>query len=159
MEPEQVAVERYKAEQMLKSTAGWFWWIGALSLVNSFLASSGKQFTFTFGLGVSQIGDTWMAGDSAILEQIGIFLSYGFPGLFFLLAWLTKHTEVALPIGVGLYTADALLFLFAQDWLGLGFHAFALVLIGSGWRAYRKLAASLPKPVASEVTAVTPPAV
>lgn len=151
MEAAQVAVERYKAEQLFKSAAGWFWWIGALSIVNSAITMSGKQFTFTFGLGVALIGDAWMAGDSSgLLSTLGFFLSFGSSELFLLLAWLARHTTAALPIGIAIYAADALLFLLAQDWLGLGFHVFALFLIVTGWRAYRRMMKALPQaPVAT----------
>lgn len=147
MEAGQIAVERYKAEQMFKSAAGWFWWIGALSLLNSTITMSGKQFNFTFGLGIAQIGDAWMAGDPGILSTLGFFISFGSSGLFLLLAWLARHTTVALPVGIAIYAADALLFLLAQDWLGLGFHVFALFLIVTGWRAYRRMIAALPPSV------------
>jgi hypothetical protein len=158
MEPEEIAVERYKAEQMFRSAAGWFWWIGALSLLNSAITMSGKQFTFTFGLGVAQIGDAWMAGESGILSTVGFFLSFGSSSLFLLLAWLSRHTTVAMPIGVAVYAADTLLFLLARDWLGLGFHVFALFLIVSGWRAYRRAIAALPQSAATlgQVSAESP---
>lgn len=144
MEPEQIAVERYKAEQTLKSAASWFWWIGALSVINTAMSLGGKQFTFTFGLGVAQIGDAWMSGEGPLLSTIGFFLSFGSSALFLLLGWLSRHTPVALPVGIAVYALDALLFLFVQDWLGLGFHAFALFLIVSGWRAGRRMMAALP---------------
>jgi hypothetical protein len=145
MNTDQIAVERYKAEQMLKSAASWFWWIGGLSIVNSALNASGKQFSFTFGLGISQIGDWMLTTDSPILSALGFFVSYGFAALFFFLAWLTKHVEFALPVGIGIYAGDAVIFLIAQDWIGLGFHAFALFLIIGGWRGYRKAVASIPQ--------------
>jgi hypothetical protein len=146
MEAAQVVVDRYKAEQLYKSAAGWFWWIGGLSVVNSLTTLSGNQFTFTFGLGISQIGDVWLAGESGILWALGFLLSFGSSGLFLLLAWLARHTTAALPLGVGFYAADALIFLLAQDWLGLGFHAFALLLIVNGWRASKRALAALPPP-------------
>lgn len=159
MEAEQIAVERYKADQMFKSAASWFWWIGALSIINSMITTSGKQFTFTFGLGISQIGDAWQASDSGILSTLGFFLSFGFSGLFILLAWLARHTTAALPIGIVVYSLDALLFLVAQDWLGLGFHLFALFLIVTGWRAYKRMIVALPPPVSVEPSEVTPESV
>jgi hypothetical protein len=155
MQPEQVVLERYKAEQAYKSAASWFWWIGALSIINSAIAMSGKQFNFTFGLGVSQIGDAWMASDSGLLSTIGVFLSFGFSGLFLLLAWLAQHTKVALPIGTVIYAGDSVLFLLVQDWLGLAFHAFALFVIVSGWAAYRRIISSLPS-VPQEETSLVP---
>ena len=147
MQTEDIAVKRYKAEQAYKAAASWFWWIGALSILNSAIIMNGKQFNFTFGLGVSQIGDALMAGGSGLLSTLGLFLSFGFSGAFLLLAWLSQHTKVALPIGVALYGADSLLFLFFQDWLGLGFHLFALFLIVAGWRASRRLGAEAEQPV------------
>lgn len=143
MDPETLAVERYKAEQMLKSAAGWFWWIGGLSVVNSVIAGTGKEFTFTFGLGISQLGDALIAQKSPILYLIGFFMSYGFAFLFFFLAWLARHTPVALPIGMVVYALDALVFLVAQDWFGLGFHVFALFLIQTGYVAYKRAVALL----------------
>ena len=38
-----------------------------------------------------------------------------------------------------LYFLDALLFLMVQDWLSIGFHAFALVSIFSGFKAKQSL--------------------
>jgi len=156
VEPEQIAVERYKAEQMYISAASWFSWIGGLSILNSVMTSSGKQFNFTFGLGISQIGDAWQASGSGILSTLGFFLSFGFSGLFILLAWLARHTTVALPIGTVVYGLDALLFLIAQDWIGLGFHVFALFLIITGWRASNKMKLALPPPVSAEAPKIIP---
>ncbi|MFZ2494074.1 MAG: hypothetical protein WA208_21545 [Thermoanaerobaculia bacterium] len=157
MNSETLAVERYKADQLLKSTAGWFWWIGGLSIVNSALAGGGQQFTFTFGLGVSQLGDAFLAQKSPILSLLGFFMSYGFAGLFFLLAWLSRHAPVALPVGIAIYSLDTLLFLLFQDWLGLGFHLFALFLIGSGYVGYKKALAQLPTEPAQTTIGAPPP--
>jgi hypothetical protein len=38
-----------------------------------------------------------------------------------------------------IYALDALLFLFVQDYLGVGFHIFVLFLIAGGFRANRML--------------------
>jgi hypothetical protein len=142
MDNEKLAVDRYKAEQAMKGAASWFTWIGGLSVLNSALTSSGKEFSFTFGLGVSQIGDAFMANDSPALDTLGFFISFGFAGLFILFGWLARHWEPAFLIGVVIYGLDSILFLVAQDWVGFGFHLFALVLIISGYRAYRQLRGS-----------------
>lgn len=136
---ESLAVERYKAEQAMKSAASWFTWIGGLSVINSALTSGGKQFSFTFGLGVSQIGDAFMASNSPGMHTLGFFISFGFSGLFILFGWLARHWEPAFLIGVVIYGLDSILFLVAQDWVGFGFHVFASVLIISGYRTYRQL--------------------
>jgi hypothetical protein len=43
METEQVTLERYKAEQALKSAESWFGWIGGLSILNSAIAMNGAE--------------------------------------------------------------------------------------------------------------------
>ena len=139
MEAEDPAVTRYKSEQMLKGAASWFTWIGALSFLNTFLTMNGKQFTFTFGLGFSQLGDAMMTNESPIVETLGFFVTFGFSGFFVLLGWLAKHWEPAFIVGIVVYGLDALIFLIAQDWVGVGFHVFASVLIITGYRAYRQL--------------------
>lgn len=54
--------------------------------------------------------------------------------------------KVVLLIGVGLYAADGLLFVLAQDWIGLGFHALAIFLILTGWTNYKRAVVALPPP-------------
>jgi hypothetical protein len=144
METDQVAVDRYKAEQALKSAASWFAWIGGLSILNSIMATNGTKFSFTFGLGISQIGDAWMASDSPLLPTIGFFMSFGFAGFFILLSWLARHTPIAFPVGIAVYALDSAIFLVVQDWVGFGFHVFALAMTVAAWRTHRKLAAALP---------------
>jgi hypothetical protein len=139
MDNENLAVERYKGDEAMKSAASWFTWIGGLSVINSALTSSENQFSFTFGLGVSQIGDAFMASDSPAMGTLGFFISFGFSGLFILFGWLARHWEPAFLIGVVIYGLDSLLFLFGKDWVGFGFHVFASVLIILGYRTYRRL--------------------
>jgi hypothetical protein len=38
-----------------------------------------------------------------------------------------------------LFALDGALFVLIQDWAGVGFHAFALVMIGRGYMAARRL--------------------
>lgn len=137
----QVEVEQYKAEQALKGAMGWLTAIGIFSLINSVVAMNDSKFTFVIGLGIAQIGDVMLANSSAIWQTLGLFVAYGFGGLFVLLGWLTKHWLPAMFIGLGLYALDSVIFLVAQDWLGLGFHAFAAFGIIRGYMAYRELRA------------------
>jgi hypothetical protein len=147
MENDQLTLDQYKREQAMKSAASWFTWIGALSILNSGLAINGKAFTFTFGLGLSQIGDAMMSSESPLVDTLGFFISFGFSGLFILLGWLARHWDPAFLIGIIVYALDAIIFVVAQDWLGVGFHAFALFLIIGGYRAYRKTGDSTGVPV------------
>jgi hypothetical protein len=127
-----------KAEQARKGAASWFWWIGALSILNSILAMNGKQLSLTFGLGIAQIGDTWMAGDSGLFQTLGLFLTFGGAGFFLLMGWLAHHWEAAFRLGIAAYGLDAIVFLAAEDFLGLAFHAFALFVISAGYHSWRR---------------------
>jgi hypothetical protein len=41
--------------------------------------------------------------------------------------------------GMIFYALDGLIFLMVQDWVGVGFHAFVLAMVGRGWAAALKL--------------------
>ena len=49
--------QKLRAEAVVKAAAGWFLWVAALSVVNSFLSMSGSGIRFIFGLGTAQIID------------------------------------------------------------------------------------------------------
>ena len=42
-------------------------------------------------------------------------------------------------LGMVLFALDGALFVLIQDWVGVGFHAFALLMIGRGYAAARQL--------------------
>src|ERR1044072_7027870 len=46
--------------QRLKSGANWFYWVAALSLVNSVIILTGGKWNFIVGLGVTQLIDGFM---------------------------------------------------------------------------------------------------
>jgi hypothetical protein len=48
----------------------------------------------------------------------------------------------AFVVGMVLYALDGVIFLLVQDWLGVGFHAFALTMILRGYLAARRLPAA-----------------
>lgn len=59
-----------------------------------------------------------------------------------LFGWLSRKRILSiLVIGMCLYLLDGLLFVLFQDWLSVGFHAFALYCMWKGLSAYRKLGA------------------
>jgi len=134
--------------------ANWFYWIAALSVINSLLMFSGSKWSFIFGLGVTSIIDALAA---VIVEEMGgglgvwfvraiaLGFSVAIAAAFVLIGWLSnKGYGPVYVIGMIIYLLDALLyigllFIGEPDWLGLGFHAFALFLMFSGYSALRKL--------------------
>jgi len=130
-----------------ESGAKWFYWIAALSMVNSLIHLSQSDFTFVIGLGISQIVDgialaiTQEAPEASnTIQLIALALNGVFSGIFALFGWLAlKRKGWAFVVGMAFYLLDGLLFLLIQDWLSLGFHVFALVCIGKGYIGLSKL--------------------
>jgi hypothetical protein len=124
----------------LKSGAGWFYWIAGLSLVNSIAAVSGTDWRFILGLGVTQvidvIGEGFGGGAKVVcfgldLVAAAVLVMFGIFG--------NKGHLWAFIVGMVLLALDSLVFLIAQDWLGVGFHAFVLFCLFRGLQACRAL--------------------
>ena len=125
-------------ERQRRSGGQWFYWIAALSLINAVLAFSGQHWRFILGLGVTQLVQEMAASGSGgtIGGLVGVALIVVF-------AVLGQRAVVghrwAFVLGMILFGLDGLLFVLIQDWIGVGFHAFALVMIGRGYTAARQL--------------------
>jgi hypothetical protein len=124
----------------MKSGASWFYWIAALSLINSVIALTGEEFRFIFGLGITQITDSFGAEAGGIgkamlfatnLLIVGILAAFGYFGC--------KRHLWAFFVGMGLYLLDAILLLFFQSWLEVAFHAFVIYCLFRGLQACRAL--------------------
>lgn len=124
------------------SGARWFFWIGALSLVNSISLLSGGEWSFCIGLGSTQVIDAVAIelGGGSVGKMIafgldaivaGIFLAFG--------VFAKKGMGWAYIVGMILYAFDGLISFGCQDWLSLGFHGLALFCIYGGWQANRQL--------------------
>ncbi len=143
-----------------QSGAQWFYWIAALSLVNSAASWFGSDWGFVIGLGITQVFDAFA---TVLQEQLGPavrFAAFGasllVAGTFVLFGVISgRRSGLAYVLGMTLYTLDGLLFLLVADWLSLGFHVFALFFIARGYLACRKLAALSPAPAIGPETVVT----
>ena len=113
--------------------ANWFYWIAALSIINSLIVMMGGSVRFIFGLGATSILDyvgksTGGAGAGASfvinLFVAGVLALFGYFG--------RKGMKWAFIVGMIAYGIDGLLLLTIQDWLGLAFHGWALFRIAQG---------------------------
>ncbi|UCF66850.1 MAG: hypothetical protein JSV80_13850 [Acidobacteriota bacterium] len=152
------ADNRQLLENKHLSGAAWFYWIAALSVVNSLVAAFGGQWNFVVGLGITQFFDAIAhAVASEFGTEVRLFalpFDLGAAAVFVLLGVLARKRFVAAyVVGLMLYAADGLLFLLVQDWLGFGFHGLATVFIIGGLHACRQLR-SLPE--AGELAAACP---
>jgi hypothetical protein len=128
-------------EKQLKGGGSWFYWIAGLSLINSVIALSGSGARFILGLGITQIFDELAQGIGsgggmavAVVLDLLVAAMFVFFGVFAI-----KRRTWSFIVGMALYALDGLIFLIAQDWLGVGFHAFALFCLFRGFKACREL--------------------
>ncbi len=142
------AQELAQLQNQSKSGASWFYWIAALSLVNTIIVLLGGDWSFILGLAITQIVD---ALATVLREQVGgtigiviriisVVLDLLIAGLFYLFGLLAhKKYKWSFIIGMVLYVLDGLLFLLLKDWLAMGFHLLALFFLYQGLRALLRL--------------------
>lgn len=139
-----------------KKGAHWFYWVAALSLVTSVIILGGGQTHFVIGLGITLLASVIVssmaqqAPEAALTLQIiaGIFC-FLVSAVVAWFGWMSaKRYTAVMGIGMGLYFLDGTLYLLIQDWMSIGFHAFALYCMWVGLSAFRELNA-LEKSLAS----------
>lgn len=130
--------ERRTLEAQRRGGGQWFYWLAALSLINSGLALAGQEWRFILGLGVTQIvqelaksGDGATTAGLVSLAVIAVFAVLGYQAV--------EGAAWAFLLGMTLYALDGVVFLLIQDWIGVGFHVFALAMIMRGYLAARRL--------------------
>ncbi len=136
----QQQLELVNHQNKMKSGANWFYWIAALSLINTIISISGGRFSFIFGLGLTQVVDAFAgeAGRAAIVPQliISAFIAALVAGFGFL---ANKEHAWAFWVGMVCYAGDGLLCLLARDFLATAFHAWAIFGIYGGVKALQSL--------------------
>ncbi|MBI5839034.1 MAG: hypothetical protein HZB19_02930 [Chloroflexi bacterium] len=124
-----------------------FYWIAALSVINSVISASNGSVSFVVGLGATQIVDALAnafaveAPDGALIfKGIGIVLSVLISAVFALFGFFAgKMHRWAFITGMIFYALDALLLLLFQDWIGFLFHLYFLWGLWNGLQALAQL--------------------
>jgi hypothetical protein len=154
MEDRFLIEERLGLESRLKSGANWFFVIAALSVINSLILLMGGKWNFIVGLGITQVISAIGNQLGPIWKTVAFILSLIAAGFFaFFGAFARKGHKWAFIAGMILYAFDGLLFVLVQDWLGIGFHLFALYCIYKGLQALNGLGR-----LEAEKSAAPPPA-
>ena len=136
---------RQQAAQRARTGANWFYWIAGLTLINSLISAFGGEWNMIFGLGIGQVfmalGQGMAAdGGGPGFVVAGLLMSGGALAMYVLWGWLAgRGRTVGFVAGMVFYGLDAGIFVVAGDWVGAGFHGFALFVIGRGFRAHREL--------------------
>jgi hypothetical protein len=123
-------------EDEIKSGASWFYTIAVLSVINSLITLFGQNIQFMFGLCASQIIDVIFSELEPFGKYIALVINVFIAGIYLLFGYFSnKKYMAAFIIGMIFYTLDGLLSLILGDYLGAGFHLFALIMIIKGFKA------------------------
>ena len=133
--------------QRIKRGANNFYWIAALSVINSILAMTGSGTYFVIGLALTLIADgitinlSQSLPDAALIVKIvGLVVSVLIAGVFALFGYFAAQGKRwAFLVGMVLYGLDGLIMLAFADWIGVLFHAYFLWGLFGGWRALGEL--------------------
>lgn len=138
--------EKIKIESQLNSGADWFFWIAGLSLINSIIILSGSDWGFIIGLGTTQIIDGIAIYDGTIDKSFAFILDVIVASVFIVFGiFARKRNNWSFITGMILYGLDGLLFFIVNDYLGIGFHIFALYCIYGGLKANGQLSKMEPE--------------
>lgn len=144
--PEQMMAiqNQLKLEAQMRGGGSWFYWIAALSAINSILLLSGVQWSFFIGLGVTQVfveiahqAATELGADYAMpAKALGFVLSLCVSSFFFILGMFANRGHIwAFIVGMVFYGLDGLIYLAVGQYPSFGFHLFALFCIFMGLKA------------------------
>jgi hypothetical protein len=127
----------------LKSGASWFYWIAALSLINSIASFGGMNFRFIFGLGITQMLDALGSGMGSAGPAVALALDLVAAGIFVLFGvFAHKLHSWAFIVGMLCFAADTILLVVFQQWLDVALHLLVLFFLGRGFVACRKIKAA-----------------
>jgi hypothetical protein len=120
----------------VRGGASWFYWIGALSVINTLIAMSGNGTRFIFGLGITQFTDAIGAhgggGGSVAALIVTVFIA----GIFAIFGYFGgRGHKWAFIVGMALYGLDAGLCVLGGIILSAAFHAWALFRMFGGFKA------------------------
>jgi hypothetical protein len=123
-------------DPIILSAARWFWWIAALSLVNTVLYFSGSNTSFVVGLGMTAVVSV-VFSSQAVIAVVLVALLLGF---YFLMGLFAQREKAwAFYLGLALYGIDALIYIRFEDWMSAAFHGYAIFCIVRGVMRLREL--------------------
>jgi len=134
-----VVAQRETLVRQRLSGVNWFVWIAGLSLVNTVINAFGMDRHFPIGLGITEVIDGALSEQAMNVRIVGFVIDAILAGLFLGIWRLSAKRRWPIVIGMIIYFLDGGIYLIAQDWLGVGLHAWALVSIFSGLRAAGRL--------------------
>lgn len=134
-------------QRRMKVGANNFYWVAALSVINSIISVFNGSLYFVVGLGATLFVDA-VAAELAnqfpeigtIGRAVGLIVSLLISGIFALLGYFAgKGQRWAFLTGMVAYALDAILMLAFQEWIGFFFHLYFLWGLWNGLQALLQL--------------------
>jgi GYF domain 2 len=141
--------EAAELEKKIKSCGSWFYWIAALTLINTIVAMCGSNWGFVLGLTITQLIDavvvTVVPQEFSLVAKLAVCaVDLVAVGLFVFLGVMACRKQMwPFAVGVTLYGLDTLLTLLSFSIVSIGIHGWALFSLVMGMRAaqeWKKLA-------------------
>ena len=140
-----IEADAFLAARVVKNGANWFYWIAALSVINSVSFALGSTVTFLAGLGLTIVMDVLAnaaiaGGAPEALLLVALAFNFVLCGGFALLAYYAGNgSKAAFIVGTVVYLLDAGIVLLIGDLFSAAFHGFALFFIIRGLLNLRHL--------------------
>lgn len=126
-----------KSGARFRSGISWFYWIAALSVINT-LSGHFANTVFVVGLGATQFIESFLSAGGAEGIALPLIATAMISAVFAALGYFgLKGNTTAIFAGMGLYAADAVLVATYSDWLALAFHGYALFSIWQGYKSFK----------------------
>jgi len=137
VDPLAAEMEQAGFDRTIRNGASWFFWVGALSLINSIIVTFDGDWGFALGLELTYLigfaSKAWGASSTWIGMGVNIFLSLMMLG-FGVAGWQRKLWPYA--IGMALYAGDFILTFFTMQIISMVIHGLALYFLFTGLRAF-----------------------
>lgn len=133
---------RFQLVQKRNNGGGWFYWIAGASILNTILSAAGTEWGLAIGLGLTYLIDGFAEALSNTVRTpiYAVIIDVAVAGGFLLIGRAARRGRLGwYAVGIVLYFLDGLLFVLAEDILGIAVHAVAIFALISGWRASRSL--------------------
>ena len=145
--PSQGEMVRVHLAQQAVNSAKNFYWIAALSFINSIITAFGGEFYLVMGMATTIFVDYFAVGMAEeapelklIFTGVALVVSFIISAIAALFGYLAvTGRRWAFIVGMAFYAVDTLIVLVLQEWMGVLVHLFFLYALFTGVRALTQL--------------------
>ena len=137
--PTEAGLSSESRDRILNS-ANWFFWIAALSIINTVIAHSGSNWQFFLGLGVTAVADAVALQVGGIGVGVALVFDVLAASAFVAIGLLARRMLMwPFVLGMVAFALDGVLLVLLEDYFSVAFHGYALFSIFLGVRELRQV--------------------